>query len=100
MNFKQYVKDHEGEFKHRYIYAGSKENPKKVGVIVVDKDGHFGWSFCSEKDSFSKDKGKAIALLRAQSGKTSWLNIPNKWNPYINQAEEKRKKLINMVLTN
>lgn len=44
----------------------------KYGVVVAVKVGDeikTGWSVCSNLDSFSKSKGRAIALLRATSEK-------------------------------
>ncbi len=88
MDYKEYVKSKQGTFKHRYIYEKNGEKPEKVGVIV-DKDGHFGWSFCSEKDTFSKSKGKAVALLRAESGKSCIWDIPLKYCLFLEQIEKK-----------
>lgn len=85
MDYKQFVKEREGTFRHQYIY--DKED-KKIGVIVY-KDGYFGWSFCSNKDTFSKNKGKAIALLRAESKKSSLLKIPFKYFRLLDQVEKK-----------
>ncbi len=90
MNYKKYVKEREGTFRHQYIYDG--KNKKKIGVVVY-KDGNFGWSLCSEKDTFSKYKGKAIALLRAESGKSSILKIPFKYFRIMPQIEDKVVKL-------
>ena len=59
--------------KHRYLY---NDNDQKVGVVLVLKNGAFGWSVCSKKDTFNKKYGKAIAILRAQSGKVHLDNVP------------------------
>jgi len=51
----------------------------KCGTVVAFKvDGKIvsGWSVCSDLDQFHGDKGKAIAILRAKSGKCHIDNAP------------------------
>jgi hypothetical protein len=40
----------------------------KIGVIVALDSKHIGWSVCSPKDRFSKERGVNIASARAISG--------------------------------
>ncbi len=86
-----YKKVLEGEeFYHRYLYD---KNDKRVGVIVAiceedngKKKFSFGYSICAKGDNFNKKYGKALALLRAKSGKADIMKIPTKIRA---QADEK-----------
>lgn len=93
MDYNEIVKNKEKDFYHRYIYKGDK-NSDKIGVVALSKEGRgVGWSFCNEKDSFCKNKGKTIAFLRAESNKSTLEKIPKKWEAYIPQIEDKVDKL-------
>lgn len=88
-NYKNIVKNH--DFRHRYLYD---ENRGRVGVIVLVKETskdatmyHEGYSVCSKLEAnFNKDLGKAIAILRAKSGKADFNKISPKFRE---QAKEK-----------
>lgn len=71
-NYKGLVKN--VPHKHKYMY---NEKDEKRGVVVILNNGSFGWSICSKKDTFNKLYGRAIAILRAQSGKTHLGNVPS-----------------------
>lgn len=84
--YKQIVKEH--DFRHRYLYD---EKDNKVGVLVVVREGegmlkqyHTGYSICSRQEKcFNKKLGKAIAILRAKSGKSNLDKIPKRFKPQI-----------------
>jgi len=87
--YKDIVKNH--EFRHRYLYD---ENKQRAGVVILVKeeiDGkskyYAGYSICSKLEkNFDKELGKAIAILRAKSGKADFDKIPDKFRK---QAEIK-----------
>lgn len=62
--------------------AESVTKDVKYGVVVAvktDEGIKTGWSVCSNLDSFSKSKGRAVALLRATSGKpTHYDRVPTR----------------------
>lgn len=63
MNYKEALKDK--DYRFRYIYLDGK----KVGVVVMLRDGKVGMSFCSPRDQFHKAKGRFMAYQRAVKGK-------------------------------
>jgi hypothetical protein len=61
----------------------------KCGVVVaLRKEGKIqaGWSICSDQDQFSRAKGKAIAILRAKSGKSTLRNVPEDLLPSVQES--------------
>lgn len=84
--YKDIVK--QNDFRHRYLYD---ENDNKAGVIVLlrefpygEKRFSIGYSICSKLEpNFNKKLGKAIAILRAKSGKTNLDKIPAKFKDQI-----------------
>lgn len=85
-NYKQILKDH--DFRHRYLYD---EKDNRVGVIVIVKEGkgnfkkyYTGYSICSKQENnFNKKLGKAIAILRAKSGKADLDKIPKRFKTQV-----------------
>lgn len=68
MNYKEALKDK--DYRFRYIYLDGK----KVGVVVMLRDGKVGMSFCSPRDQFHKAKGRFMAYQRAVKGKKNILS--------------------------
>jgi len=54
----------------RFCYI-RKDNRQPIGIVVLDKQGHIGWSLYNESredEIASTDKGLMIALSRAKGG--------------------------------
>lgn len=70
----------------------------KCGVVVALKDDtgdiKVGWSVCSDNDSFNANRGKAIAILRALSGKSSLDNVPKE---FYTQVDMKSSALLGIA---
>lgn len=85
-NYKEIVKQH--DFRHRYLYD---ENDNKAGVLVLlrefpygEKRFSVGYSICSKREpNFNKKLGKAIAIMRAKSGKADIAKIPAKFQEQV-----------------
>ena len=78
--------------------AENTEVEVKYGVVVAIKTENgikTGWSVCSHLDNFSRSKGRAIALLRAKSGKTHYDNVPTRNFPedIVNAVDRASKEM-------
>lgn len=79
----------------------TEEKVVKCGVVVAIKENgkvSWGWSVCSDRDNFSNSKGKAIAILRAKSGKNHTDNVPTEMFSNVILTSEKMMKLAEEVL--
>jgi len=97
MNYKKVIENK--KFMHRYLYKEIEGKPRKIGVVLVNEVQPgiigLGWSVCSEKDTFSKSKGKAIAYFRSLSNKASLAKVPD----FIKQQAFTKAAVMTDILT-
>ena len=56
------------------------------GVLMATSPGCYGWSLCCKRDTFSRERGKFIAMERAKSGSGIEALRDRAWTVYYGDA--------------